>query len=46
MDEATTKEELRPVKKQLVSTTILKAIHSLMFVTETTQTVGRGYAPR
>lgn len=47
MDEASTKEELRPVKKQLVSTFIINAFQLfLMSHAETTQVVGRGNAAR
>jgi hypothetical protein len=41
MDEAATKEELRPVKKQLVSNINLGLFNSLILGAETTETIGR-----
>ena len=46
MDEAATKEELRPVKKQLVSNIILGLFNSLILGPETTETIGRRHAQR
>jgi hypothetical protein len=46
MDEATTKEELRPVKKQLVSIYLPAHSKSSHAVSETIETIGRGNAKR
>jgi hypothetical protein len=44
MDEVATKEELRPVKKQLVSFRTHHTVLPLTVHSETTQTVWRRYA--